>query len=370
MAPLPLAEPEDKCAVREYLEPRPRCAQWSNASMVGSEDCLHVNVWTPEATIGDNAHGGGRAVVVAVSGTWFETGSNDDPDWPKLAAKGDVVVVAPNHRQGVLGFLHPSSVVGVDEDVAFADVMSGVQWARDHAEIFGADPKELVLVGRGSGAYLLSAAARNLPNDTARRAFYHGLVYGAFLPSVSETPYQDLASALNCSETGKSTSAWISCFRAAPVDELLQAAQNSSRRPMHFAPYFNFSSLLGDAATTPPTVIAGADVADDKALFKDRIVPLAQRDDRDWSVEVLLDYTLDVFNVPLGAKRYIKDHFDAHTVDEIAEGFAVWVSTCATLKVAKAVDEGFHYRFESAVASGRLRPPLGIDQVAQFAANG
>ncbi|XP_049524941.1 uncharacterized protein LOC125946285 [Dermacentor silvarum] len=145
---------------------------------------------------------------------------------------------------------------------------------------------------------------------------------------------------------------------------------------MHFAPYFNFSSLLGDAATTPPTVIAGADVADDKALFKDRIMPLAQvhsskqRDDRDWSVEVLLDYTLDVFNVPLGAKRYIKDHFDAHTVDEIAEGFAVWVSTCATLKVAKAVDEGFHYRFESAVASGQLRPPLGIDQVAQFAANG
>ncbi|XP_037574336.2 cholinesterase-like [Dermacentor silvarum] len=117
-APLPLAETGDKCAVREYLEPRPPCAQWSNGSVVGSEDCLHVNVWTPEATVGDNVHGGGRAMVVAVSGNWFETGSNDDPDWPKLAAKGDVVVVAPNHRQGVLGFLHPSSVVGVDGDVA------------------------------------------------------------------------------------------------------------------------------------------------------------------------------------------------------------------------------------------------------------
>ncbi|XP_075749288.1 cholinesterase-like [Rhipicephalus microplus] len=180
-APLPLPSTGDKCVVKEYLEPGPPCAQWNNGNVLGSEDCLHMNVWTPAAAIGDS-HGGGRALVVAVSGKWFESGSNNDPNWPMLAAKGDVVVVAPNHRQGVLGFLHPSSVDGVDKDVAVHDVASAVQWARAHAKDFGADPKQLVLVGRGSGAYLLSAAVRNMSNGSVRRALFHGIVFGSLLP--------------------------------------------------------------------------------------------------------------------------------------------------------------------------------------------
>ncbi|KAH7970289.1 hypothetical protein HPB49_002278 [Dermacentor silvarum] len=361
--PFPLVEPGEMCAVREYLEPRPPCAQWSNGRVLGSEDCLHVNVWTPAAD--------SRALVVAVSGEWFETGSNDDADWPKLAAKGNVVVVAPNHRHGVLGFLHPSSVVGVAEDVAVADVVSGVEWARDHAESFGADPKQLVLVGRGSGAYLLSAAARNLSKDTASRAFYHGIVYGTMLPLDSATPYQHLASVLNCGDTEKSMSAWVSCFRAAPIEQLLQAAQTPSHIPLKFAPHFDLSAVLKpDLATTPHTVIAGADAADDKAFFKEHILLPAQRRGNASTLRALKDYMLDIFNVPSFQRRFIKSRFNVFSVDDMAEEFSIWVSTCATLKGATAVDEGYHYRFESAVASGLLRPPLGIDQVAQFAAHG
>ncbi|KAH8024036.1 hypothetical protein HPB51_020794 [Rhipicephalus microplus] len=87
-APLPLPSTGDKCVVKEYLEPGPPCAQWNNGNVLGSEDCLHMNVWTPAAAIGDS-HGGGRALVVAVSGKWFESGSNNDPNWPMLAAKGE-----------------------------------------------------------------------------------------------------------------------------------------------------------------------------------------------------------------------------------------------------------------------------------------
>ncbi|XP_075550273.1 carboxylesterase 3B-like [Dermacentor variabilis] len=89
LVPLPMGPPQDPCAVLEHLEPRPPCAQWSNGSVIGSEDCLHVNVWMPAAMTGGNGSGGGRVLVVAVSGSWFETGSNDDPDWPQLAAKGE-----------------------------------------------------------------------------------------------------------------------------------------------------------------------------------------------------------------------------------------------------------------------------------------
>ncbi|XP_037574357.1 cholinesterase 1-like [Dermacentor silvarum] len=187
---------------------------------------------------------------------------------------GDVVVVAPNHRQGVLGFLHPSSVAGVDKDVAVADVMSAVQWAHDHAKAFGADPNQLVLVGRGTGSYLLSAAARNMNNNVVRRAFYDGIVYGSFLPFDPAVPYLNLALALHCDDTDQS--AWVSCFRAAPVDKLLQGAQASPHCPLPFTPYINVELLLAAPVATPRTIVAGANAADDKALFMERILPLAQ----------------------------------------------------------------------------------------------
>ncbi|XP_050036063.3 uncharacterized protein [Dermacentor andersoni] len=277
-SPLPLGA-QNPCEVRECLEPRPPCAQWSNGSVLGSEDCLHVNVWTPAAAIGGSGSSGGRVLVVAVSGKWFETGSNDDPDWPMLAAKGDVVVVAPNHRQGVLGFLHPPSVAGLDKDVAVDDVVSAVQWARDHAKAFGADPNQLALVGRGTGSYLLSAAARNMDNNAVRRAFYHGPVYGSLLP---------------------------------------------------------FDTRDGNASTP----------------------------------EALMEFAFNTFNAPLVVKSFLKRQFKADSVEDVANGISMAISTCATLKVAKAVAEGYHYRLDSAVASGLLRPPLGIGQVAQFAAHG
>ncbi|XP_037515792.1 neuroligin 4-like [Rhipicephalus sanguineus] len=369
-APLPLPVPEDKCAVIEYLEPGPLCAQWYNSSVLGSEDCLHVNVWTPATALGDNDHGGGRALVVAVSGKWFESGSNNDPDWPMLAAKGDVVVVAPNHRQGVLGFLHPSSVVGVDKDVGVNDVVSAVHWARDNAKAFGADPKQLVVVGRGSGAYLLSAAVRNMSSNSVQRAFYHGIVYGSLLPFDPVVPYRNLAVALHCNGTDKSMSAWVACFRAAPVGELLQAAQASSNLPLQFAPRIDIGVLLSPPVSMPPTVVAGADAADDRELFNERIRPIAQREGNASTPEALLEFTLNVYNAPLLVKSNLKRRFKAESVDNIVRGFSMAVSTCATLKVAKAVAEGYHYRFDSAVATGQLMSPLGIGQVALFAAHG
>ncbi|KAH6931762.1 hypothetical protein HPB50_000355 [Hyalomma asiaticum] len=375
-APVPVPASGDACAVREYLQQQPPCAQLRNGTVVGSEDCLHVNVWTPAAALEHSGQGAGLPLVVTVSGSWFETGSNDDSDWPMLAAKvnqrsntGDVVVVVPNHRQGVLGFLHPSNVSGVDQDVAVDDIVSAVQWARDHAPSFGADPNELVLVGFGSGAYLLSWAVRKMSKDTARRAFYQGTVFGSLLPFDPAAPYRSLALALHCNDSNMPVSAWLPCFRAAPVDELLRAARTSSPWPLQFAPHVDIGTLKSPPASTPSTVVAGVDAADDKALFMERILPLAKRDGSASTPKALVEYTLNVFNVPQGVKPFIRGLFKAESADDIADTLSM-ISTCASLKVARAVAEGYHYRMDSTADGGLLRPPLGITEVAQFAENG
>ncbi|KAL1445293.1 hypothetical protein MTO96_045101 [Rhipicephalus appendiculatus] len=277
--------------------------------------------------------------------------------------------MAPNYRQGVLGFLHPSNVAGVDVDVAVNDVWSAVQWARDHAASFGGDPRQLVLVGYGSGAYLLSVVAQNMSKDTALRAFYHGTVFGSLLPFNPAMPYRSLAVALRCNDSDLSVSAWLPCFRAAPVDELLQAARASSEWPLQFAPHVDIRTLKTPPASNPPTVVAGVDVADDKALFMERILPLAKRDGSASTTKALLEYTLNVFNVPLGVKPFIRGLFTVESADGIADTLSM-ISTCASLEVAKAVAEGYHYQVDSTAASGLLQPPLGISELAQFAANG
>ncbi|KAH7951432.1 hypothetical protein HPB52_008955 [Rhipicephalus sanguineus] len=380
LVPLPMGAPQDPCMVRECLEPLLPCAQWYNGSVHGSEDCLQMNVWTPTSATGGDGRGGGRPVVVAVSGNWFETGSNDDPDWPQLAAKGDVVVMAPNHRQGVLGFLHPPPVPGVVQDPAVDDVVAAVLWARDNAETFGADPKQLVLVGRGSGAYLLSMASNSLPTDTALRAFYHGIVYGSLLPldpADRKEPYRSLAWAVQrqrpCNITAAeevNVSTLLPCFRAASIDVLVRAAREFSDLPLRFAPRVDIQVLQANPAGRTRTVIVGSDMAEAREFFMQRILPVAKRDGNASTTEALLDYTLNVFNIPVFVKSLLRGRLSVTSVEELACKLPLVISTCATLRVAKAAVQGYHYVLDSNVSSRYLQPPMDLPQLAQFVSHG
>ncbi|XP_077486621.1 cholinesterase-like [Amblyomma americanum] len=364
--PVPLST-SSSCRRRDCLEPREPCAQLGpNDSLVGSEDCLHANVWAPDTPPPSE---GSRTLVVGLDGVWFEGGSNDHPDWPQLAARGDLVVMVPNYRLGVLGFLHPPHSGA--KDVAVDDVMSALRWARANAAAFHADPDQLVVVGRGSGAYLLSVALRLMPNDTARRALYHGLVFGSLLPlepADPTEPFRSLAKELACSSTEKS--AWLACFRAAPLQQLLVASR-ASRLPLRFVPRLDLGMLQKSAATWPHTVLAGSDEADAVTLFSDVILPLAKRKGNATNKEAVLDYVIDLFNIPSYAKAIVRQKLRISAVEEIGRHLAMMMTVCPTLRVAQAAPEGFHYHYEAAAYSGvSFRPPLGVGQVAQFASKG
>ncbi|KAH8024037.1 hypothetical protein HPB51_020795 [Rhipicephalus microplus] len=88
------------------------------------------------------------------------------------------------------------------------------------------------------------------------------------------------------------------------------------------------------------------------------------------TTEALVDYTLNVFNIPSFVKSFLRGRLNVNSVEDLARKFPLVVSTCATLRVATAAVEGYHYLIDSNVSSGSLQPPLGIQQVAQFASNG
>src|ERR1041385_4574154 len=82
------------------------CAQLvATGQVIGSEDCLTLNVWAPRAT-GANPY----PVMVFIHGGGNFMGSSSDPlyDGRSLSEAGPVVVVTINYRLGPFGFLaHP-----------------------------------------------------------------------------------------------------------------------------------------------------------------------------------------------------------------------------------------------------------------------
>ena len=114
-----------------------------------SEDCLVLNVWTPAA----DSHK--RPVMVYLHGGGYSTGSagSTAQDGGKLAATYDVVVVACNHRLGLLGFLYLGEQLGeaYSGNQGMQDIVAALQWVQDNIEQFGGDADNVTVFGESGG---------------------------------------------------------------------------------------------------------------------------------------------------------------------------------------------------------------------------
>ncbi|MGW6685263.1 carboxylesterase/lipase family protein [Streptomyces sp. NPDC054961] len=166
--------------VRDAGAPGARCVQLppvGPGGPTGSEDCLFLNVTTPDVGAPGGgapdvgAPGGGdgtgrRPVMVWFHGGGFRDGAADPYRPGRLASQGGVVVVTVNYRLGVFGlFGHPA--LGADADFALADQQAALRWVRANAARFGGDPGRVTLFGVSAGglsvcAHLASPASAGL----------------------------------------------------------------------------------------------------------------------------------------------------------------------------------------------------------------
>ncbi|ESQ88584.1 hypothetical protein ABAC460_15405 [Asticcacaulis sp. AC460] len=114
-----------------------------------SEDCLVLNVWTPAA---DNKQ---RPVLVYLHGGGYAHGSAGSvaQDGGRMAAVHDVVVVACNHRLGLLGFLYLGEHLGeaYSGNAGMQDIVQSLAWIRDNIAAFGGDPGNVTVFGESGG---------------------------------------------------------------------------------------------------------------------------------------------------------------------------------------------------------------------------
>jgi len=122
--------------------------------IAGSEDCLTLNVYTP------NADDRKRAVVVWVHGGSMTNGSGSGMNGHAFADRDDIVTVTINYRLGAFGFLYLG-----DADKRYAesgncgvlDVIAALKWINKNISAFGGDPQRVTIMGESAGAKLISA---------------------------------------------------------------------------------------------------------------------------------------------------------------------------------------------------------------------
>src|SRR6202049_129401 len=149
---MPPTKPVNWKGVRDALAYGPTAPQITNGTPEQGEDCLVLNVFTPE--LGDASK---RPVMVWLHGGGFSTGSGSEAIYNgvNLAHKNDVVLVSINHRLNVLGSTYLGEVAGPDfalsGSVGMLDILAALHWVRENIENFGGDPNLGTNFGQSGG---------------------------------------------------------------------------------------------------------------------------------------------------------------------------------------------------------------------------
>ncbi|MFD5625128.1 carboxylesterase/lipase family protein [Streptomyces sp. NPDC127072] len=118
--------------------------------VVPGDDCLNLNVWTPEPGTGARL-----PVMVWIHGGALTRGSSAVPvyDGSRFARDG-VVLVSLNYRLGVEGYgLFPD----VPANAGLRDQLAALEWVRESIAEFGGDPDRVTVFGESAGAISVGA---------------------------------------------------------------------------------------------------------------------------------------------------------------------------------------------------------------------
>ena len=174
-APVPCEDWEGVLDCTEYgprpiQVPPPWCVDRDSA--IYAEDCLNINVWTP------NIDGEKRPVIFNIFGGGFMEGSNSEigSEGYRLMKERNVVVVSPNYRVGALGALYLREIFG-DEykdsgNLTLLDQILALKWVKGNIEYFGGDPGHVVIVGQSAGG----KSVLNLMLAKECKGLFHGAV--------------------------------------------------------------------------------------------------------------------------------------------------------------------------------------------------
>ena len=192
----------------------------------GNEDCLYLNIWSPEINSGTLPvmvfiHGGGNqqgGASQTTGGTQLYSGKN-------MAERGNAVIVTIQYRLGPLGFLvHPGldteNVNGSSGNYAVLDQILALKWVQNNIEHFGGDPNKVMIFGESAGGVNVGNL---LTTELATGLFQRACIQSA-APSINsyhDSRNKGIAFVDRFTTTGTEIEK-ITHMRSLPADSLIQ----------------------------------------------------------------------------------------------------------------------------------------------------
>ncbi|KOC67061.1 Venom carboxylesterase-6 [Habropoda laboriosa] len=272
------------------------------SAIVGHEDCLYLNVFTPETVFKNPVHL--RPVMVWIHAGGYRTGySNSSLYGPDFFLEEDVVFVSFNYRLGVLGFLalnHPDAT----GNAGLKDQNLVLRWVQRNIAAFGGDPKQVTLFGESAGGTSVSFHALS---KKSRGLFQRSISMSgtSLCPWSSHTPQEMIANALQLAAflgiAPIDIDDLLIQFRKTPATKLIEATTYVS---LNFLPF-------------RPTIESPAVDRENSTFLAECPVKLYQKGDF-YHHPMMLGFThdevltflaspMDVANMVVSIKKYFED---------------------------------------------------------------
>ncbi len=210
-----------------------------------SEDCLFLNVWTPNPGETDKK----LPVAMWIHGGAYTSGWGFEPEMDGEAwAKRGVILVTINYRLGIFGFLaHPELTAEnpnhVSGNYGTLDQIAALKWVVENISQFGGAPDNITIFGQSAGAASIQTLVTSpLSKEIPTKAIIQS---GG---GISERPLMGNALLANAEENGKKIMDWAGCkslqeMRAASTEDIYGVVQKYMAETQQ---YLSFSPVIDD----------------------------------------------------------------------------------------------------------------------------
>ena len=202
-----------------------------STTVVGIEDCLKLNVWTP-----DPAPASPVPVIVWIHTGAFQAASANlaDSNPQKLVERTGAIVVAANYRIGPLGFMGHPALTGEDPgyrssgNYGFLDQRAALAWVRDNIAAFGGDPGNVTIDGQSAGGHSVSL---HVVSPGSAGYFHRAIMQSGYASTRwrtradAEALGTDFAAAVGCTDPAQV----LACMRSKTRNEVLLAFGNGQQ---------------------------------------------------------------------------------------------------------------------------------------------
>ena len=238
--PEALDEEDSWSGVRDFNREMARCYQIDlfTGLQVGREDCLHLNVYSPDLKPAESL-----PVMVFFHGGGFVSGTGDSSfAGPSFFMDHEVVLVSVNYRLGIFGFLSLETEEAPG-NLGLWDQRMALLWVKRNIKQFGGDPARVTIFGNSAGSmsvnfHLVSPHSAGL---FSRAIMQSGTVLSPYLNMAREPGHysSQLAGAVGCHQPHSDT---LRCLQSVPASQLYR----------HLFMFEDGENLLADLALTFP----------------------------------------------------------------------------------------------------------------------